>query len=124
MVPKNQEEAWEESLGLPLKGQGWDVVGIDLYGLPIPCRPSETSNSVGHRTVRGVCVSACVYLSLVEMETPQGQSESPRKLVAGTCWKPGQALPWPVREERLLWRWEPCRASSQLRCRSPRTPNL
>lgn len=30
MVPKTQEEAWEESLGLPLKGQGWDVVGIDL----------------------------------------------------------------------------------------------
>lgn len=30
MVPKTQEETWEESLGLLSKGQGWDSVDIDL----------------------------------------------------------------------------------------------
>lgn len=63
MVPKTQEEAWEESLRLLSKGQGWDVVGMDAQGLPIPCRTPETSSNVGHRTLRGVFVSACVYLS-------------------------------------------------------------
>lgn len=77
MVPKTQEEAWGESFGLLSKGQGWDVVGIDPQGLPIPCRPSETCSNVGHRTVRGVCASACVYLSLGEMETPGARVSPP-----------------------------------------------
>lgn len=66
-VHETQEEAWEESLGLLLEGQGWDVPCIDPQGMPIPCRPSETSSNVGHGTVGGEGVSAYVYFSLIEM---------------------------------------------------------